>query len=448
MSDLLSIGASGVSAYRSALSVIGDNVANAETDGYSRRSVTLKQSTGSFGSDPLSTNRVTSGGVTQGQVVRAWDDFRASESRVSQADAGRADTRLRWLSNVETAIDDGDTGAGVALTAFYTSGQTLSANPNGTAPRQGFLSTLGEAATTIRTSADALARAGQGVKAEASAMVEALNGNMDSLAQINNALKRAAPGSAAATSLSDTRDQLLDDISKQVGIDVSLDAHGAATVKLAGSSDLTLVDGNVAASFELRTATDGRLSLESTTRGELKIASPSGGALAGLVDVAATIAGRRADLDSIASDFAKQVNDWQAAGRTPAGTPGAALLTATGGAAGLRLTTEDPAAIAAASTDGTSNGNLAQLQSQRENGAENRLAAIVTQHALSVSAAKAESAAATTRRDNAFAARDEVGGVDLDREAAELLRYQQAYSGSAKLIQIARETLQSVLNLF
>ncbi|WP_156680354.1 flagellar hook-associated protein FlgK [Sphingomonas profundi] len=448
MTDLLSIGASGISAYRSALSVVGDNVANAETDGYSRRTITLTQSIASFGSDPLSINRATAGGITQGTVVRAWDDFRASESRVSQADAGSAETRTRWLSNIETALDDGETGAGVALTAFYTSAEKLSADPGGTSPRGGFMSALGEAAATIRTSADALSRAAQGISAEAGEATRALDTSLQSLARVNEAMKRAAPGSAAATNLADTRDQLLDDISKKVGIDVSLSPRGAATVTLAGSSDVTLVDGNAAAEVSLRTATDGRLSLSLTLRGELKAVQPTGGTLAGLIDVAATTAGRRADLDAIAQDFAKSVNDFQARGRTPAGTAGANLLVADAGAAGLRLLTDNGSAIAAASTDGVANGNLASLQASREGGAETRLAAIVTAHALVVSSAKSEAAAATTRRDNAFAARDEVGGVDLDREAAELLRYQQAYSGSAKLIQIARETLQDVLNLF
>ncbi len=447
MTDLLSIGASGVSAYRSALSVIGDNVANAETDGYARRTVALKQVGASYGADPLSLNRTTAGGVARGEVVRQWDDFRASEARVSQADAGRAETRVRWLSNVETALDDGPTGAGTALTAFFNSAQTLTTDPTGSAPRQAFLGALGEAATTIRTSADALARAGAGVTAEASAMTDALNGNLQSLARVNDAMKRAAPGSAASTSLADTRDQLLDDISKQVGIDVKLDGRGVATVTLGGASNVTLVESNVASSFELKVADDGRLALEATRQGETKIANPASGALGGLVDVAATIVGRRAGLDAIANEFATQVNDWQAGGRTPAGAAGTALLTQGGGAAGLRLVTEDISTIAAAS-DTASNGNLGQLQALRENGVETKLATIVTQQALTVSYAKSESAAAATRRDNAFVARDEVGGVDLDREAAELLRYQQAYSGSAKLIQIARETLQSVLNLF
>jgi flagellar hook-associated protein 1 FlgK len=65
-----------------------------------------------------------------------------------------------------------------------------------------------------------------------------------------------------------------------------------------------------------------------------------------------------------------------------------------------------------------------------------------------LSSARSEAAAASTRRDGSFAARDEVAGIDLDREATELLRYQRAYDGSAKIIQVSRDTLQAILDLF
>ena len=53
---------------------------------------------------------------------------------------------------------------------------------------------------------------------------------------------------------------------------------------------------------------------------------------------------------------------------------------------------------------------------------------------------------AMTRADAAAAARDSVSQVDLDTEAAELLRYQQAYSAAARTIQVARETMQTLLS--
>ena len=48
-------------------------------------------------------------------------------------------------------------------------------------------------------------------------------------------------------------------------------------------------------------------------------------------------------------------------------------------------------------------------------------------------------------RDNAAAARDAVSGVDLDTEAVDLIRFQQAYQASSRVIQVARETFQSIL---
>lgn len=71
---------------------------------------------------------------------------------------------------------------------------------------------------------------------------------------------------------------------------------------------------------------------------------------------------------------------------------------------------------------------------------------MVAAHAQTVSAAKAQDSAASTRRDGALAARAELSGVDLDHEAAELLRFQQAYQGSARVIQVARDTFQSILS--
>jgi flagellar hook-associated protein 1 FlgK len=150
----------------------------------------------------------------------------------------------------------------------------------------------------------------------------------------------------------------------------------------------------------------------------------------------------------MASSFASAVNGWQAQGRTAAGTAGAALLSGNT-AAGLAVTTSDPAAIAAASTDGTANGNLLALPALRgADGVEKRWSALVSDQGLMVQTATSESNVASARADSTAATRDAASAVDLDTEAAELVRYQQAYSGAAKVIQVARDTMQSILDLF
>src|SRR5690606_36724944 len=136
-------------------------------------------------------------------------------------------------------------------------------------------------------------------------------------------------------------------------------------------------------------------------------------------DAAATVADRRAQLDSIAQDFAATINGWQANGIDANGQPGAPLLAIAGGAATVMLATDDAAKIAAASTDGVANGNLIALQPLRDGGTEQRMAALVAVHSQSVASANAQATATATRRDGALASRDETAGIDLDREAAD-----------------------------
>jgi flagellar hook-associated protein 1 len=449
MSDLLSIGRAGVTAYRSALAAVGDNVTNAETPGFARRSVVIEESPVSSGASVLYGATTTFGGADATGVQRAWDDFKAADARLSASDAGRADARIRWLSTAEAALDDGDTGVGTRLTAVFNAADALASDPNGEMPRRQLLQALDDAAGTIRTSADALARTADGIAGEAQTTVDGINADLASLAKLNVALHRGGTGTAAHAQLEDERDRLLDRLAGKIGIDVSLDSMGAATVKLSGSTGTTLLEGADPVLLGLDRSADGRLTLLLSGTGAPTPISPVAGTLAGLIDVAATVSDRRAQLDGIARDFATALNNWQAQGLDASGQPGAPLLSITGGADTLALATSDPDAIAAAAPGGADNGNLLTLGSLRGNdGAEKRWAAMVAGHSQVVASARSENSAASARREGTFAARDEVSGIDLDQEAADLLRYQQAYNSSAKIIQVARETLQSILSLF
>ena len=73
--------------------------------------------------------------------------------------------------------------------------------------------------------------------------------------------------------------------------------------------------------------------------------------------------------------------------------------------------------------------------------------ALIATHANLLGATKAEYTTAQGRNDQAVAAREAVSGVDLDMEAADLLRIQQAYSASAKILQMAKETIDSILQI-
>ena len=111
MSDLLSIGASGIKAYSRALATVSDNIANSQTPGYARRTIRLEEARAS-GDMVLYRNNLRPGGVAVGGVVRAVDDWLVADSRVSLGDASRNTARLEWMDITERALDDGSDGVG------------------------------------------------------------------------------------------------------------------------------------------------------------------------------------------------------------------------------------------------------------------------------------------------------------------------------------------------
>ncbi|ATE64458.1 flagellar hook-associated protein FlgK [Rhizorhabdus dicambivorans] len=450
MSDLLQIGRSGVIAYRAALSTVGENVSNAETEGYTRRKVNLTESAVASSSNYIYRSSAVFGGVEVGSVQRVFDNYRSTYARFANSEASKADAKAAWLDTAEGALDDSDVGLGVKMGAVFTSAEALSADVSSDTNRRTMLTAITDAANQFNTTAAALRSSAEGISTAAQNNVAKLNADLRTLTQINAGLRRSAPGSQGQALLLDQRDATLKSISNAVGIDVRLEDDGRAEVTLLGDNTVKLVDATNSnpGYVGLVQANSGRLSLVASGFGEEVPMAPQSGSLAGLVDAANTIASRRESLDAIASRFAQVVNDWNSAGIDRNGNPGAALVTGNS-ADTLGTATSDLSLIAAASTAGVANGNALALKDYRNSaGPEAQWALLVSTHAQSVAAAKAEQSATAIQRDGALQQLDEVTGVDLDVEAAQLLRFQQAYNGSARIIQIARETLQEILGLF
>jgi len=447
VSDLLGIGASALRAYQTALSAVGENVANAHTPGYARRRVVLEEVAITGSGDIAYRPQVMFAGVTASGVARAWDNFKAAEARFSASADGRAQVRQQWLTGIETALDDGISGVGSAMTGFFNAAASLASDPDDQLGRRAVLASLDNAASAFRTSGQALARLSDGIGQAAEIEVASLNDALQALSDINGALGPANANGSARASLEDQRDQLIDFIAEKIDVTLSIGNDGRATLTATGNSTLALVDGNGPRLAVLARAADGRLSLQLQTNGTTVPLPANGGKLAGLVDVAQSLADRRAALDALAVDFTAMVNGWSAAGEDADGNPGTALMSVAGGAASIQALATDPDLVPAASPSGTPNGNLLALDAIRDSsGVEDRWGALVSANAQMLSSASAEASAAASWRSSSYAALDEVTGVNLDHEAADLLRYQQAYNASARIIQVARETIQTLFD--
>lgn len=446
MTDLLSIGTSGIKAYARALATVGDNIANSQTPGYARRSVRLEEAP-TPGDLALFRTTARPNGVRVTATDRATDEMLLSDARVANSDAGRASSRLRFVESGERALDNNETGIGAAITGVFNKADLLSSDPSSEVLRSGFLNAVDEAASAFRRTAGALESTANGIATEAQGAVDKLNTNLTALERVNDGLRRAREGSPNQATLLDERDRLLDDISGALTVSASFGVRGIVSLRAGSAAGDLLVDNGSVSTVSLTTSPTGTISYGLTPSGSGAL-TPLSGSLSGLSEAASQISGQRSRLDTLANQFAADLNGAHQAGFNAQGNPGAALLDPGSGAASLTAISLTAADVAAADAS-SANGNILSFANLRgPSGAEAGFAALAAQQSQASASARALDAAATTRRDGAYDARDNLSAVDLDREAGDLLRFQQAYEGAARTIQVARETLQTILNIF
>jgi flagellar hook-associated protein 1 FlgK len=345
------------------------------------------------------------------------------------------------MDRVEGALSDDTNGVASGLTSLFTTADQLTADPANRTLRSQFLQAADDVASGFRTAAGQLSDMADGISGAAAGAADQFNADLKALESINVGLRKARPGSTGEATLLDERDRLVDQLSAQGGVSASFDDRGAATLRATASGDV-LVGGGEVHPISVTTGADGRVSFSVEGGAPFDTAT---GSLAGLVEASNHVAGQREALDTMAAEFAGQLNAAHQAGIDASGNPGAALFTGTT-AATLTAAALTPDQVAAADASG-SNGNMLALGAMRGPGdPDSKWSGMLASQAQATASARAQDAAAATRADAASAARSAVSEIDLDREAGDLLRFQQAYSAAARTIQVARETMQTLLN--
>ncbi len=436
----MSIARSGANAARIALDVTAQNIANIGTDGYVRRSVSMAEVSGS--GMLYTQNDVSLHGVRVSGIVRNADEFRLAEVRRTGSDLARVDAEVGALSNIENAIEQ--PGVSSAIATFSASLQGLKADPTNPALRAVVMENARSVADALNAAAGGLDSAKTAIQADAVDGISKLNQLSSDLAKINTRLVRSSEGSSDQAALLDKRDLILKSMSEVAGVSVTIGAHRTADVSLGGVSLVTL---DTASTVGVGVASDGSLAFDVGGTG-IAIAS---GSLAGTASGLNQINDARARLDDVAATIIGAINGAQASGVALDGSAGQPLFGGTG-AGDIKLVATSGAALATAPTgagaDSRNTGNLdtmiAALGSSNALGKFDALltdvsAAVagrtVTRSALSVIASGAEGALATQ------------AGVSLDDEAANLLRYQQAFQASGRIMQVSKDLFDSILSI-
>lgn len=229
---ILNTGRQALNVQQNAMRTIGNNIANANTEGYSRQRTVLET--------------LAYGGVTVSGTQRMRDEFVNARLLASNSKLGSSSTQSTALQQLETAIGESDdAGLTVSLQNFFDSLQDLSASPDGTSQREAFLAR----ATQLLASFDGV-----------SEQVNQLRGQFDSqikqqVDQVNTLTARIAKlngqigsqdqtietdGATGLNNLLDQRDKLIGELSSIVPVSVVPNSNGVSTL-FCGS--ISLVEG-------------------------------------------------------------------------------------------------------------------------------------------------------------------------------------------------------------
>lgn len=446
--NMIAIASSGLRAARAALEVTSQNIANAGTEGYVRRSVSLSE---------LSANNLRSSygevsqlGVRVSGITRNVSGFDQAEVRRTTADAARADTLVEGLTQLSDTADN--SGVFTAITSFQSALSQMTASPANSSLRANVVEAARTMAQSFNAASSGLQSAVTGMQDEAASGVKDLNDLAANLAQVNIRISGDTDPANNSAGLLDERDTILQKMAAITNISTTVNADNTVTVQLGSGTGTTLVDHGKSGTLAMAKAGDGNVSftLTDTTAAATAI-TPTAGSLAGQQQAISSGVTALAGLDTVATSMMSTINTAQGNGVDLTGATGTAMFTGNG-AADMAMVLTDPGQLAAASAGSTaSSQNGTNLSAMINSLGSANVSGQMNDYLFGLSSAVSSN---TTMRDafdtiasNAKTSLAAASGVDLDTEAAALIKYQQAYQASGKIIQIASTLFDQLLNL-
>lgn len=238
MSSALNIGSQALNANLSALQVIGHNIANVNTAGYSRQTVEMRsagyQSMGGF---------YLGKGVELGTVARMHDAYLTREAQLSSSVASADSERMARLAQLENIFPTGESGLGAAMNDLLNAWSDVASSPTNMAARSVVLGRGEEIASRLRDTAGQLDILTTSARQQVGDTVNNINRLAADIAKINQTILENQGNAGEPNDLLDQRDQLIGELSKLVQVSTVNADDGRINVFVAGSQPLVLGSG-------------------------------------------------------------------------------------------------------------------------------------------------------------------------------------------------------------
>jgi flagellar hook-associated protein 1 len=235
MSGLLSVGKSAMFANYAALQTTGNNIANANTPGYSRQSVQLADTAGQFTGSGFFGK-----GVSVVTVQRAYNELLTIQAGAAHSIAAADSARAGKLTQLEGVFPIGSTGIGAAAGSLLNTFVDVSSNPTDSSARQVALSGAQELASRFRNAGEQLAGLQSGVMLDMRAAVTQVNSLAKQVGRLNEQISALKGTGQAPNNLLDERDRIVSDIGKLINVTTQPAEDGSLGVFIGAGQNLVL----------------------------------------------------------------------------------------------------------------------------------------------------------------------------------------------------------------
>lgn len=231
LSVTLSNALSGMRVGQNALDTLSNNVANAGTPGYHRRSVSVIDSLG-----------VNSTYAREGQLSRTFNQSLQAHYTRTTAESGFTSVQASFLDRVQTLFGKPGTVGSIdsAYNAFESSLAAVATSPDSYANRADLVQKAQTVASTLNRLSSDIQSLRQEIEAKLSNGVDTINNQLQSLEKVNLRLADQGIDSTSRATLMDQRDRLVEDLSQQMDLRVSY--RGDGTVSLMTRSGVGILD--------------------------------------------------------------------------------------------------------------------------------------------------------------------------------------------------------------
>lgn len=239
MSSLINSAMSGLSAAQSALNTVSNNISSYNVAGYTRQSTILGAS-----NSTLTGGGWVGNGVYVSGVQREYDAFITNQLRAAQNQSSGLTTRYQQMSKIDDVLSDTTNSLSANLQDFFKSLQTLVSNAEDPAARQTVLGKADGLVNQFKTNDQYLRDQDAQVNTAISTSVDQINNYAKQIANLNDQISRLTGVGAGASpnELLDQRDQLVSELNKIVGVDVTVQDSGTYNISIANG--YTLVQGS------------------------------------------------------------------------------------------------------------------------------------------------------------------------------------------------------------